>query len=75
MSIHRLTRRDGTNCGICGEHVDVTLKKPHPLSPTVDHIIPWAKGGTHDPENLQLAHYTCNCRKQATLPAGVTTAD
>lgn len=33
---------------------------PHPGSPTADHIIPVAQGGTDDLDNLQLAHYRCN---------------
>lgn len=51
-------------CGICGQRVDFDYKFPHPLSPTVDHIIPVSKGG--DPsalENLQLAHRYCNREK------------
>ena len=48
-------------CGICGKPVDKSLKWPHPLSPTVDHIIPVDKGGhPSDISNLQLAHFTCN---------------
>ena len=48
-------------CGICGKPVDKSLKWPHPLSPTVDHIIPVDKGGhPSDIANLQLAHFTCN---------------
>jgi 5-methylcytosine-specific restriction endonuclease McrA len=31
--------------------------------PSVDHIIPRALGGTHDPENLQLTHLVCNLIK------------
>jgi len=27
---------------------------------TMDHIIPRSKGGPDTPENLQLAHATCN---------------
>ncbi|MBR1750834.1 MAG: HNH endonuclease, partial [Ruminococcus sp.] len=50
-----------TVCGICGKPVDFTLKFPHPLSRTVDHIIPVAKGGhPSDIANLQLAHLCCN---------------
>lgn len=51
-------------CGICGKPVDFGFKFPHPLSPTVDHIIPVAKGGhPSDMSNLQLAHFTCNRQK------------
>ncbi len=53
-----------TVCGICGKPVDFDFKFPHPLSPTVDHIIPVSKGG--DPsslDNLQLAHRWCNRQK------------
>ena len=51
-------------CAICGKPVDKTLKPPHPLSPTVDHIIPIAKGGHPcGLDNLQLAHRACNRAK------------
>ncbi len=53
-----------TVCGICGKPVDFSYRYPHPLSPTVDHIIPVAKGGhPSDIDNLQLAHRTCNRQK------------
>ena len=55
-------------CGICGQPVDFSYKFPHPLSPTVDHIIPIAKGGhPSDLANLQLAHRTCNRSKSDKL--------
>lgn len=51
-------------CGICGRPVDKSLRWPHPLSPTVDHIIPIDKGGhPSDMDNLQLAHWCCNRKK------------
>lgn len=34
---------------------------------TVDHIIPVARGGTDDPENLRAACRACNARKGARL--------
>lgn len=51
-------------CALCGRPVDFSLKFPDPMSPTVDHIIPIAKGGhPSDIENLQLAHLACNRKK------------
>ena len=51
-------------CGICGRPVDKARKYPDPLAPSVDHIVPIARGGhPSDIENLQLAHWICNERK------------
>ena len=61
-----------TVCGICGKPVDFTKRYPHPLSPCIDHIIPVSKGGhPSDPDNLQLAHWTCNRQKSDKLSAKV----
>ena len=51
-------------CGICGHPVDFSLKAPHPMSATIDHIIPVAKNGhPSDLSNLQLSHWACNRQK------------
>lgn len=55
-------------CAICGKPVDMTLKSPHPMSATVDHIIPVSKGGHPSAmDNLQLAHWICNRLKSNKL--------
>ena len=55
-------------CGICGKPVDKSLRYPHPMSATVDHIIPVSKGGhPSDIDNLQLAHWCCNRQKSDSL--------
>jgi hypothetical protein len=36
---------------------------------TVDHIVPYSKGGKTVPENAQLAHRGCNAKKNAQMPA------
>jgi 5-methylcytosine-specific restriction endonuclease McrA len=55
-------------CGICGQPIDKSIKYPDPMSPTVDHIIPCAKGGSDDLDNLQLAHRKCNRMKSDQMP-------
>ena len=51
-------------CGICGKPVDKSLKPPHPMAPTIDHIIPVSKNGhPSDIDNLQLSHWICNRQK------------
>lgn len=54
-------------CGVCGRPVDMSLKYPHPMSATVDHIIPVAKGGGSELGNLQLTHLWCNRQKSDRL--------
>ena len=55
--------RDGGLCQLCHEPVDKRCKYPHPRTPVLDHIIPLAKGGTHERKNVQLAHHGCNNKK------------
>jgi len=38
---------------------------------TVDHIIPYSRGGKTTRKNGQLAHRGCNARKNANVAAGV----
>jgi 5-methylcytosine-specific restriction endonuclease McrA len=57
--------RDGWTCGICHEPTLRPGSWPHPLSPTLDHAVPLAKGGDHTRANVQCAHLTCNASKGA----------
>lgn len=57
------------SCGICGDEIDPSLAPQDPMSKSVDHIIPLAKGGAHAQGNLQWAHRICNLRKGAKLVA------
>ena len=45
----------------------MTILPPHPSSASLDHVIPAAQGGSHDRDNLQLAHRSCNEAKADTL--------
>ena len=69
--IHSLTvyERDAWTCGLCSTLVDQNLAHPHPMSASLDHVLPLAKGGTHTYTNVQLAHLTCNVSKGARVAA------
>lgn len=55
--------RDRWMCGICLLPVDGALRNPDIMSPSLDHIVPLARGGHHTRANTQLAHMICNSRK------------
>lgn len=71
ITFKRIMKRDGNICAICGKPVDMNdyhitetgRRRPDAMYPSVDHIIPLAKGGTHTWDNVQLAHYMCNALK------------
>lgn len=54
---------DGYRCHICNKMTKKTAVVPHPMAPTIDHLIPLAKGGTHEPINCRTAHFMCNSIK------------
>ena len=64
LNAFQVADRDGNTCRLCGDEVDLHLRYPDWLSPSVDHIIPRSKGGSHEPDNLQLAHWICNVRRK-----------
>ena len=61
--------RDGWKCQICHKSVDNKFNWPDSMSPSLDHIIPLSKGGTHTYNNVQLAHLTCNLSKNVNVLA------
>ena len=56
-------KRDDYRCQLCGGKMEMDAVAPDPLSPTIDHILPLARGGTHEPANVQSAHFLCNATK------------
>ncbi|MBQ3979964.1 MAG: HNH endonuclease, partial [Lachnospiraceae bacterium] len=53
-------------CQICGKLIDwnaISGKHIRRMYPTVDHIIPLSRGGSHTWDNVQLAHMMCNAGK------------
>lgn len=67
VTLKKLIKRDGLRCAICGEMCDPNdrswNKNMGAMSPTIDHIIPMAKGGGHIWDNVQVAHAICNSYK------------
>lgn len=55
--------RDNWTCGICELPVDPNEAYPEPGSPSLDHIVPISRGGSHEPGNVQCAHLYCNIVK------------
>lgn len=55
---------DGYRCHLCGRMTDKTKSVPHPKAPTIDHVLPLAKGGTHERANCRTACFRCNVSKQ-----------
>ncbi|MGA6159604.1 HNH endonuclease [Stenotrophomonas sp. NPDC087984] len=51
----------GHPCWICGYSIPPGLDARHPLSFTLDHVVPLSKGGDlTDPANARSAHRRCN---------------
>ena len=72
ITLDGLIERDNEVCHICGEKInkeDYKYKNGYicvgASYPTIDHVIPVSKGGTHTWNNVRLAHMVCNARKGA----------
>lgn len=63
VSPARIFERDGWRCRLCRRKVRRDKAVPHPRAPVLDHIVPLARGGTHEPANVQCAHFICNSKK------------
>ena len=71
ITLKRLYKRDSGICYLCGGLCDWNDKSIGKKSvmicgdkyPTIDHVIPLAKGGLHSWENVKLAHWRCNINK------------
>lgn len=68
ISLDRLVSKHKGICYLCNDKVDKedyrTTKEGHFIAgdtyPSVDHVIPISKGGTHTWDNVKLAHRRCN---------------
>ena len=71
ISLIKLIDRDDNICHICNKICDIndyyvddngTIITRNSY-PSIDHVIPLSKGGTHTWDNIKLAHRLCNTRK------------
>ena len=76
ISLETLYKRDKGICYICGGKCDFgdhTQTNGYftagPNYPSIDHIIPIARGGMHAWDNVKLAHHHCNSMKSDILPS------
>lgn len=51
----RILERDDYTCYLCGFPIAATA--------SIDHVVPYAKGGRTDDDNLKATHAACNRRK------------
>lgn len=62
-----LYKRDHGKCYICGKHLILNDKYNRPDAPTIEHVVPICKGGTHTWDNVRLACRACNNAKGTKL--------
>lgn len=63
----QLAERDGLNCYLCNEVIDMALPRTSKMGATIDHVVPLSRGGLDELDNLKLAHWTCNLAKSNKL--------
>lgn len=70
ITLEALYRRDSGVCYLCGGRCDWNDRDKEKNTvgasyPSIDHIIPIARGGLHAWNNVRLAHFKCNQEKGA----------
>ena len=71
ISLTKLIKRDKNICHICGGKCNkedyIKNEQGHFIAgkdyPSIDHVIPVSRGGTHTWNNVKLAHHYCNSIK------------
>lgn len=68
ITLTKLYERDQGICQLCGGHTTFDADPNSDEYPSIDHVTPISKGGTHEWGNVQLAHRGCNTRKKDNTP-------
>ena len=63
IDIYKLSNRDGCECYLCNKVLDFDGHYNDLDYPTIEHVIPIAKGGTHSWDNVKVACRQCNNKK------------
>lgn len=66
-SLEDVARRDSHTCQVCECPIDMSLRWPDLLAPTIDHVVPLSRGGEDTLSNVQLACFICNLVKHDRL--------
>ena len=67
----KIIARDQPPCHVCGGDILYGAHHLDPLSFTIDHITPIARGGSDTLDNLAACHRACNRTKSDKIAAGV----
>lgn len=64
-TVDELLERDGEDCVLCGEPLDLTFSWPDPKAPTVEHLecLAWGTAGD-EPLNVGVSHWECNNQRK-----------
>lgn len=64
-TVIELLERDGADCVLCSEPLDLSVTYPEPLAPTIEHLecISWPDSAGDVPSNCSLAHFRCNSKR------------
>lgn len=63
ITLAKLYERDNGICYLCGGLCEYSNDYNSDNYPTIDHVIPIARGGKDEWNNIRLAHRVCNMAK------------